>query len=72
VDGRKLTHGRDRARSFERGDRTTLFVSEATVKMHVTRILARLDRRDRAKVVVFAYECGLVQPGETEVAERTS
>jgi DNA-binding NarL/FixJ family response regulator len=41
----------------------TLFLSEATVKTHVTRILAKLDLRDRLQAVVFAYECGLVQPG---------
>ena len=41
-----------------------LFLSEATVKTHVTRILTKLGVRDRLQAVVLAYETGLVQPGE--------
>jgi DNA-binding NarL/FixJ family response regulator len=40
-----------------------LIVSEATVKVHVGRILAKLGLRDRVQVVIFAYENGIVRPG---------
>jgi DNA-binding NarL/FixJ family response regulator len=40
-----------------------LFVSHATVKTHVSRLLMKLDARDRAQLVVIAYETGVVLPG---------
>jgi DNA-binding NarL/FixJ family response regulator len=49
------THGADAA-SFP--------LEKRTVKTHVTRILAKLGVRDRVQAVVFAYESGLVTPGE--------
>ena len=42
-----------------------LQLSEATVKTHVARILAKLRLRDRAQAVVIAYETGLITPGGT-------
>ncbi|GAA3069058.1 response regulator transcription factor [Streptosporangium carneum] len=41
-----------------------LVLSEQTVKTHVSRILAKLNLRDRAQAIVHAYETGLVRPGE--------
>jgi DNA-binding NarL/FixJ family response regulator len=40
-----------------------LFLSEATLKSHITRILARLGLRDRVQIAVFASEHGIVRPG---------
>jgi DNA-binding NarL/FixJ family response regulator len=40
-----------------------LYLSPATVKTHVNRAMAKLSARDRAQLVVLAYEAGLVRPG---------
>jgi DNA-binding NarL/FixJ family response regulator len=40
-----------------------LFMSPATAKTHVSRAMVKLGARDRAQLVVFAYESGLVRPG---------
>jgi DNA-binding NarL/FixJ family response regulator len=47
-----------------------LFLSPATVKTHVSRILSKLHTRDRAQLVVIAYETGLVAPGQTNHPEE--
>lgn len=41
----------------------TLFMSPATAKTHVSRLLAKLHARDRAQLVMVAYEAGVVAPG---------
>jgi DNA-binding NarL/FixJ family response regulator len=41
----------------------TLYLSAGTVKIHVSRVLAKLELRDRIQVVVLAYESGFVTPG---------
>jgi len=56
-----LLLGRGRSNTEIAGE---LFLSEATVKTHVTRILRKLGLRDRAQAVVLAYEAGLLLPGE--------
>ena len=40
-----------------------LVISPATAKTHVSRAMVKLGARDRAQLVVFAYEAGLIRPG---------
>ncbi len=57
-----VAHGRT---NVEIGD--DLFIGTATVKSHVSSVLTKLGLRDRTQLVVFAYESGLVRPGEQEI-----
>ena len=60
---RELTVLRAMARGASNAEiASELFVSIATVKTHVARILAKLGVRDRVQAVVFAYESRLVVP----------
>jgi len=46
-----------------------LFIGPATVKSHVSSILTKLGLRDRAQMVVFAYESGLVEVGDHDIGQ---
>jgi hypothetical protein len=59
--------GRDRAGSSDAEIAEELFIGPATVKSHVSSILTKLGLRDRAQMVVFAYESGLVEAGERDI-----
>ncbi|MEV4311120.1 LuxR C-terminal-related transcriptional regulator [Actinocrispum sp. NPDC049592] len=42
---------------------THTHISETTVKVHITHILTKLNLRNRAHAIVYAYESGLIHPG---------
>ncbi|HEX6195881.1 MAG TPA: response regulator transcription factor [Jiangellaceae bacterium] len=44
-----------------------LFIGAATVKTHISSVLTKLGLRDRAQIVVFAYESGLVEAGDRDI-----
>ena len=47
-----------------------LYLSEATVKTYVSRLLTKLDLRDRVQLTVLAYQCGIVAPGDGSAPGR--
>ena len=57
-----IAHGSSNAEICEE-----LFIGAATVKTHVSNILAKLGVRDRAQAVVFAYESRLIKAGEHDI-----
>ena len=49
-----------------------LVISEATAKTHVARILQKLGLRDRIQIVIYAYETGLITPGQAAYDDQPS
>ena len=58
----EIAHGWSNAEISER-----MFIGAATVKSHINHLFTKLGVRDRAQAVAFAYESGLVQPGNADV-----
>ena len=58
----EIAHGYSNDEISER-----LFIGVATVKSHINHVFTKLDVRDRAQAVAFAYESGLVTPGDVDV-----
>ena len=70
--GRLTDREREVLTAIGRGHNNTeiseqLFIGAATVKTHINSVFAKLGLRDRAQAVVFAYESGLVEPGQQDV-----
>lgn len=66
IPERELDVARHVARGLSNADiARKLFLSEATVKTYVSRLLSRFGLRDRVQLAVLAYESGLVRPGDT-------
>lgn len=65
LTGRELDVLREVARGLSNADIAgRLYLSEGTVKTHVTNVLSKLGVRSRTQAVVVAYETGLVEPGQ--------